>query len=151
MLMSKVISLDHLSALSELLCILPAGNPEIHAISPAALMRGWIGCNLLRFYSLSFSAIMQRPRCLMSLATELATLPSLPAGSYGFLINTYGETMFTVKGQKNGWVIWLQKILQKIPRFVSRSSPLEVYSSIPFCCHKPLKNWSRLVFLGKKS
>lgn len=150
MLMSKVISLDHLSALSELLCILPAGNPEIHAISPAALTRGWIRCNL-RFYSLPFSAIMQRPRCLMSPATELATLPSLPAGSYGFLINTYGETMFTVKGQKNGWVIWLQKILQKIPRFVSRSSPLKVYSSIPFCCHKPLKDWSRLVFLGKKS
>lgn len=35
--------------------------------------------------------------------------------------------------------------------FVLRSSPIKIYSSISFCCHKPLKDWNLQVFLGKKS
>lgn len=115
-------------------------------------MKGGSECNLFRSHSLSFSTITQRSRCLVSLATEVETLSSLPAGSYGFPINMERKGLLLRVKKIDEWS-GCRNFFRKFPYwwFVSRSSPLKIYSLISYCCHKPLKDWNLLFFLSKKS
>lgn len=112
-------------------CSLPAGNPDIHTILWADLIRGGAEFNLIIWYSSSFMAVTKRYKWFRSLGIEFATLPAplYPLALMNFHWASLDKRLLlgVIKTDKESGY---RNIFSQYPAhwFISRASPLIIYS-----------------------